>query len=148
LRNPRLQRRLQPHRRHKDRFATMYGKIRLQLLILMCHHYHLAKVPSSRRTGNRLFGGPGLLLRRCNQEGYRWDDALDVWGEQGGRGGFGAILLGVFAARTWNLHGAAGLLSGALGFFLWQCIAVFASAASAFDYAALWLINYVTSISS
>jgi Amt family ammonium transporter len=60
----------------------------------------------------------------------------------------GAILLGVFAARSWNPHGAAGLLSGGTGFFLGQCVAVVASAvwAFAFTFAALWLINCVTSI--
>src|SRR5215472_2593632 len=59
-----------------------------------------------------------------------------------------AILLGVFASRSWNPHGAAGLLSGGTRFFLGQRIAVIASVvwAFAFTYAALWLINRVTSI--
>jgi Amt family ammonium transporter len=79
---------------------------------------------------------------------FGWDDALDVWGVHGVGGVLGAILLGVFAAKSWNLHGAAGLLSGGTRFFLWQCIAVVASAAwaFAFSYAALWLINCVTSV--
>ena len=77
---------------------------------------------------------------------FGWDDALDVWGVHGVGGVLGAILLGVFAAKSWNPHGAAGLLSGGTRFFLWQCIAVVASAAwaFAFSYAALWLINCVT----
>jgi ammonium transporter, Amt family len=77
-----------------------------------------------------------------------WDDALDVWGVHGVGGALGAILLGVFAAKSWNLHGEAGLLSGGTRFFLWQCIAVIASAAwaFAFTYAALWLINCVTPV--
>ena len=63
-------------------------------------------------------------------------------------GVLGAILLGVFASTSWNPQGAAGLLSGGTRFFLWQCTAVVASAvwAFAFTYAALWLINRVTSI--
>jgi Amt family ammonium transporter len=77
-----------------------------------------------------------------------WDDALDVWGVHGVGGALGAILLGVFAAKSWSLHGEAGLLSGGTRFFLWQCIAVIASAAwaFAFTYAALWLINCVTPV--
>jgi Amt family ammonium transporter len=77
-----------------------------------------------------------------------WDDALDVWGVHGVGGLLGAILLGVFAARSWNPHGAAGLLSGGTRFFLGQCVAVVASAAwaFAFSYAALWLINCVTAV--
>lgn len=77
-----------------------------------------------------------------------WDDALDVWGVHGVGGALGAVLLGVFAAKSWNPHGATGLLSGGTRFFLWQCIAVIASAAwaFAFTYASLWLINYVASI--
>jgi Amt family ammonium transporter len=77
-----------------------------------------------------------------------WDDALDVWGVHGVGGVLGTILLGVFASRSWNPQGAAGLLSGGTRFFLGQCIAVVASAvwAFAFTYATLWLINRVTSI--
>jgi ammonium transporter, Amt family len=77
-----------------------------------------------------------------------WDDALDVWGVHGVGGFLGAILLGVFAARSWNPNGAEGLLSGGTRFFLGQCVAVLASAAWAFvfTYAALWLINCVTSV--
>jgi Amt family ammonium transporter len=77
-----------------------------------------------------------------------WDDALDVWGVHGVGGVIGAILLGVFASKNWNPQGAAGLLSGGTQFFLWQCIAVVASAAwaFAFSYAALWLISCVTSV--
>jgi Amt family ammonium transporter len=77
-----------------------------------------------------------------------WDDALDVWGVHGVGGALGAVLLGVFAARSWNPHGAAGLLSGGTRFFLWQCVAVIASAtwAFVFTYAALWLIDCVASI--
>src|SRR6266436_3564820 len=77
-----------------------------------------------------------------------WDDALDVWGVHGVGGVLGAILLGVFASKNWNPQGAAGLLSGGTQFFLWQCIAVVASAAwaFAFSYAALWLISCVTSV--
>jgi Amt family ammonium transporter len=77
-----------------------------------------------------------------------WDDALDVWAVHGVGGVLGAILLGVFASRSWNPHGTAGLLSGGTRFFLGQCIAVVASAvwAFAFTYAALWLINGVTLI--
>ena len=79
---------------------------------------------------------------------FGWDDALDVWGVHGVGGVLGAILLGVFAAKSWNLHGAAGLLSGGTRFFLWQCVAVVAAAAwaFAFTYAALWLINLVISV--
>jgi Amt family ammonium transporter len=77
-----------------------------------------------------------------------WDDALDVWGVHGVGGLLGAVLLGVFAAKSWNVHGAAGLLSGGTRFFLWQCVAVVVSAAwaFAFTYAALWLINCVTAV--
>jgi Amt family ammonium transporter len=77
-----------------------------------------------------------------------WDDALDVWGVHGVGGALGTILLGIFAGTSWNLHGVAGLLSGGTRFFLWQCVAVVASAAwaFAFTYAALWLINLVISV--
>lgn len=77
-----------------------------------------------------------------------WDDALDVWGVHGVGGAFGAILLGVFATRSWNPQGATGLLSGGTRFFVWQCTAVFACAswAFAFTYAALWGIDRVTSV--
>ena len=71
-----------------------------------------------------------------------------MWGVHGVGGVIGAILLGVFASKNWNPQGAAGLLSGGTQFFLWQCIAVVASAAwaFAFSYAALWLISCVTSV--
>ena len=77
-----------------------------------------------------------------------WDDALDVWGVHGVGGFVGAILLGVFATKTWNPNGADGLLYGGSVFFFKQCAAVVVSASWAFvfTYCMLWLINRITPV--
>jgi Amt family ammonium transporter len=77
-----------------------------------------------------------------------WDDALDVWGVHGIGGLFGTILLGVFASRAWNPHGADGLLMGNPDFLFKQVVAGVLSAvwALVFTYCMLWLIDYVTPV--
>ena len=77
-----------------------------------------------------------------------WDDSLDVWGVHGVGGITGTILLGVFAVKTVNANGANGLLHGGGGFFLKQLVAVAGASLYAFlfTYAALWIVNKVTSV--
>ncbi len=76
------------------------------------------------------------------------DDALDVWGVHGVGGVVGCIATGIFAAKSWNPAGADGLLLGGTHFFLVQTGSVLltASYSLAFSYAALWLINKVTTV--
>ena len=77
-----------------------------------------------------------------------WDDALDVWGVHGIGGCLGTILLGVFATKAVNAHGADGLMSGGSTFFIRQVIAVVGTCAYAFifTYGMLFLINLVTRV--
>ncbi|PRC92086.1 ammonium transporter [Solimicrobium silvestre] len=79
---------------------------------------------------------------------FGWDDALDVWGVHGIGGMVGTILLGVFAAKAWNVNGADGLLLGNTSFFFMQVAAVIISGvwAFSFTYGMLWLINLFTPV--
>jgi len=77
-----------------------------------------------------------------------WDDALDVWGVHGIGGCLGTILLGVFASKAMNAHGADGLINGNATFFFHQVIAVVGTClyAFVFTYAMLAAINMVTKV--
>jgi len=77
-----------------------------------------------------------------------WDDALDVWGVHGIGGCLGTILLGVFASKAMNPHGADGLVNGNSTFFMHQVIAVVGTCVYAFvfTYAMLAAINMVTKV--
>ena len=78
----------------------------------------------------------------------KWDDALDVWACHGVGGLLGTILLGVFAYKTINAHGANGLLAGHAGFLGWQVLAVLITAAYAFvvTYLILKFLNLFGSV--
>ena len=78
----------------------------------------------------------------------QWDDALDVWGVHGVGGFLGVIALGIFADLTMNPSGSDGLLLGNSVFFFKETIAVVLAALYSFlfTYAALWLINKVTTV--
>ena len=73
-----------------------------------------------------------------------WDDALDVWAAHGVGGTLGMILLGVFALKSVNSHGAKGLISGHRHFFGWQVVTAVVVAAYAFvaTFLILKAINY------
>ena len=77
-----------------------------------------------------------------------WDDALDVWGVHGIGGCLGTILLGVYATKAVNAHGADGLLAGNATFFMHQLIAVVGTCVYAFvfTYGMLALINMFTRV--
>jgi Amt family ammonium transporter len=77
-----------------------------------------------------------------------WDDALDVWGVHGIGGCLGTVLLGVFASKAVNAHGADGLLSGNATFFMHQFIAVVGTCVYAFifTYGMLAVINIFTKV--
>jgi ammonium transporter, Amt family len=77
-----------------------------------------------------------------------WDDALDVWGVHGVGGCLGTILLGVFASKSMNPHGADGLLAGNTTFFIHQVVAVVGTCVYAFifTYGMLAAINLVTKV--
>jgi Amt family ammonium transporter len=77
-----------------------------------------------------------------------WDDALDVWGVHGVGGFIGILMLGLFATKAFNPHGADGLFAGNPGFFVKQLVAVLFSSAWAFVFTLgmLWLINKVTPV--
>ena len=77
-----------------------------------------------------------------------WDDALDVWGVHGIGGCLGTILLGVFASKAMNAHGADGLINGNSTFFLHQLIAVVGTCiyAFVFTYGMLAAINIFTKV--
>ena len=77
-----------------------------------------------------------------------WDDALDVWGVHGIGGCLGTILLGVFATKTVNAHGADGLVNGNATFFIHQLVAVVGTCIYAyiFTYGMLAAINLVTRV--
>ncbi len=77
-----------------------------------------------------------------------WDDALDVWGVHGIGGYVGILLLGLFASKVMNPHGANGLIYGGHVFFLKELVAVTMVAVYAFvfSYVALWLINKITTV--
>ncbi|HEX4804601.1 MAG TPA: ammonium transporter [Conexibacter sp.] len=72
-----------------------------------------------------------------------WDDALDVWGVHGVGGMLGVVLLGVFASKAVNPHGATGLIHGSATFLGKQVAAAAGTAlyAVVFTYAMLWLID-------
>jgi len=78
----------------------------------------------------------------------KWDDALDVWGVHGVGGGLGTILLGVFASKAINIHGADGLIFGGSTFFGKQIVAVVAASIYAFifTYIMLIVINWITPV--
>ncbi|HUN65068.1 MAG TPA: ammonium transporter [Bacteroidota bacterium] len=78
----------------------------------------------------------------------QWDDALDVWGVHGVGGFLGVICLGLFADLSLNPAGSNGLFLGDAGFFMKECVAVVAAAASSFifTYIMLWLINKITPV--
>ncbi|HEX5145422.1 MAG TPA: ammonium transporter [Conexibacter sp.] len=75
----------------------------------------------------------------------RWDDALDVWGVHGVGGMLGVVLLGVFASKAVNPHGATGLLHGGAAFFGKEVAAAAGTAlyAGVFTWGMLWLIDRV-----
>ena len=77
-----------------------------------------------------------------------WDDALDVLGVHGIGGCLGTILMGLFASKAVNVHGADGLIAGNTTFFIHQVVAIiFASAYGFFfTYGMLWLINTFTRV--
>ncbi len=77
-----------------------------------------------------------------------WDDALDVWGVHGVCGVIGTLMLGVFASKAINPHGADGLIAGNTAFFAKECAAVLGASlwAFVFTYGMLWLINRVTAV--
>jgi Amt family ammonium transporter len=58
-----------------------------------------------------------------------YDDTLDAFGVHGVGGAIGTLLLGLFAAKTWNAGGADGLLAGNASFFGKQLLAVVVTAA-------------------
>lgn len=69
-----------------------------------------------------------------------WDDALDVWGVHGVGGLLGTILLGLFASKTVNPHGADGLFNGGGFSFLGkQLVAIIFAAAWGFIFTMLML---------
>ncbi|HPS11923.1 MAG TPA: ammonium transporter [Prolixibacteraceae bacterium] len=69
-----------------------------------------------------------------------WDDALDVWGVHGVGGVLGTILLGFFASKNVNPHGADGLLyGGGFSFLLKQLVAIVFVASWAFIFTVLML---------
>lgn len=76
------------------------------------------------------------------------DDALDVWGVHGVGGLIGTILLGIFAAKSWNPTGPDGLLGGGSAFFAKECVAVVISGlwAFLFTYGMLWVIDQITPV--
>jgi Amt family ammonium transporter len=78
----------------------------------------------------------------------KWDDALDVWGVHGVGGVLGTILLGVFASKAINIHGADGLIFGGSTFFGKQIVAVAAASIYAFifTYIMLIVINWITPV--
>lgn len=53
-----------------------------------------------------------------------YDDSLDAFGVHGVGGAAGTLMLGVFAARSWNAAGADGLVQGGGAFFLKQALAI------------------------
>jgi Amt family ammonium transporter len=55
---------------------------------------------------------------------FNYDDTLDAFGVHGVGGAVGTILLGVFAAKTWNAAGADGLITGDFTFLGKQILAV------------------------
>lgn len=77
-----------------------------------------------------------------------WDDALDVWGVHGVGGVLGTILLGVFAAKSFNPAGTDGLLLGNATFFGVELLAVTIAAIYSFifTYIMLILINLFTPV--
>ena len=87
-----------------------------------------------------------LAVHFKNKRG--WDDALDVWGVHGIGGCLGTILLGVFAAKSINVHGDNGLLYGGTTFFIHQVVAVVGACVYAFvfTYGMLALINVVAKV--
>jgi Amt family ammonium transporter len=58
---------------------------------------------------------------------FGYDDTLDAFGVHGVGGSLGTILLGVFAAKSWNSGGADGLLAGNAAFLGKQLLAVLVS---------------------
>lgn len=78
----------------------------------------------------------------------KWDDALDVWGVHGVGGVLGSILLGVFASKSVNIHGADGLIFGNGSFLGKQIVAVVAASIYGFifTYVMLVVINYITPV--
>lgn len=87
-----------------------------------------------------------LAVHFKNKRG--WDDALDVWGVHGMGGCLGTILLGVFATKAVNAHGADGLMSGGSTFFIRQLLAVVGTCVYAyiFTYGMLAAINIFTRV--
>jgi Amt family ammonium transporter len=87
-----------------------------------------------------------LAVHFKNKRG--WDDALDVWGVHGIGGCLGTILLGVYASKAINVHGADGLMYGGTTFFMHQLIAVVGTCVYAFvfTYIMLAVINFVTKV--
>lgn len=87
-----------------------------------------------------------LAVHFKNKRG--WDDALDVWGVHGMGGCLGTILLGVFATKAVNAHGADGLMSGGSTFFIRQLLAVIGTCIYAyiFTYGMLAAINIFTRV--
>lgn len=57
-----------------------------------------------------------------------YDDSLDAFGVHGVGGALGTLLLGLFAAKSWNANGADGLLAGGASFFGKQLLAVVVTA--------------------
>lgn len=78
----------------------------------------------------------------------KWDDALDVWGVHGVGGVFGTILLGVFAAKSFNAAGSNGLLLGNAHFFWVEVLAVVIASIYSFifTYIMLIVINFITPV--
>ncbi len=78
------------------------------------------------------------------KEKMDWDDALDVWAAHGVGGTLGVILLGVFALKSVNPHGAQGLITGSGHFFVWQVVTAVVVATYAFvaTFLILKAINY------
>ncbi len=72
-----------------------------------------------------------------------WDDALDVWGVHGMGGVTGILMLGLFATKTVNAHGANGLFYGNPAFFGKQFVAVLIAVIYSFiaTYVLLAIIN-------
>jgi Amt family ammonium transporter len=69
----------------------------------------------------------------------RFDDSLDVLGVHGVGGLVGMLLLGLFATRTINPHGANGLFSGG-GFHLFGVETLAAAVTVAFSFTVTWLL--------
>ena len=70
---------------------------------------------------------------------WRYDDSLDVLGVHGVGGLVGMVLLGLFASRAVNPHGANGALMGGGGHLLaWECLA--AVVAAGYCFGATWLV--------